>query len=293
MKKLLIILMVIAMASFLFVGCFPVAPPIDPDDPLEPDEPGVYLVGIEVDPEKMDLYVGETKDIDSVTATYEVRVYGADIALEDCLFLTSDSKVATVSSDGEVTAVKVGTANIVVSYEGKTDTLEVTVERSITITWFEDAIRYYPDGEISTHLVEGEPVKDVWFNDPLGPALLVEDDGGWRFADVNKAYNAAGWLIDFSGVVAISETGIFSGCTTYSYNELHTEDNFLGQVEIIVYEDGTSGTMVGTYTQWSYKFVYDAADLLILNEKYENAVQCVDDGDKWFIGHTDYITYPR
>ncbi|MBA7571491.1 hypothetical protein ES708_13254 [subsurface metagenome] len=51
--------------------------------------------------------------------------------------------------------------------------------------------------------------------------------------------------------------------------------------------------MVGTYTQWSYKFVYDAADLLILNEKYENAVQCVDDGDKWFIGHTDYITYPR
>ncbi|MBA7586685.1 hypothetical protein ES708_28690 [subsurface metagenome] len=33
MKKLLIMLMVVTMASFLFVGCLPVTPPIDPVDP--------------------------------------------------------------------------------------------------------------------------------------------------------------------------------------------------------------------------------------------------------------------
>ncbi|MBA7582607.1 hypothetical protein ES708_24540 [subsurface metagenome] len=39
MKKLLIMLMVVAMASFLFVGCLPVTPPIDPEDPDEPVGP--------------------------------------------------------------------------------------------------------------------------------------------------------------------------------------------------------------------------------------------------------------
>lgn len=102
---------------------------------VEPEpEPELVLVGIEVDPDKMDLYVGESKVIDSVTATYEIRGYDADIDLEDCLFLTSDSEVAIV--EGElvsdlyvvtVTAVDVGTTNILVSYENKFATLRVTV----------------------------------------------------------------------------------------------------------------------------------------------------------------------
>jgi len=36
MKKLLVMLMVVAMASFLFVGCLGTTPPIDPDEPDEP-----------------------------------------------------------------------------------------------------------------------------------------------------------------------------------------------------------------------------------------------------------------
>ena len=127
MKKLLIMLMVVAMASFLFVGCFPVTPP-GPDEPVDPDEPGLYLVGIAIDPKTMDLSVGESDTIDSVIATYEIRGYDVDIIdLEDCLFLTSDSKVATVSVAGKVTAVAKGTADILVKYEGKFATLEVTI----------------------------------------------------------------------------------------------------------------------------------------------------------------------
>lgn len=39
MKKLLIVLIAVAMASFLFVGCLGVTP--DPDEPVDPDEPGI------------------------------------------------------------------------------------------------------------------------------------------------------------------------------------------------------------------------------------------------------------
>lgn len=159
-------------------------------------------------------------------------------------------------------------------------------EKIITITWFEDAIRYNPEDEET----------NSWFNDPLGPATLIQDNGGWYFADVNEAYNAAGDLIDFSGAVAISETGVFSGYTTYTslYSGLPIEDNFLGQVEIIVYEDGTGGTMVGTYTQWAYAFgtKTEVTDGLEGFSGYPGAVECAEEG-KWFIGHTDYITYPR
>ena len=93
-------------------------------------EPELQLVGIEVDPNTMDLIVGGTEDIDSVTACYEVRGYGVDIDLGDCLFLTSDKDVATVEEDNgvaTVTAKGVGTADILVSYKGKIDTVAVTV----------------------------------------------------------------------------------------------------------------------------------------------------------------------
>lgn len=217
MKKFLIMLMVVAMASFLFVGCQGVTPPVpesvvnqapeitsaaitsatvgvaytydvtatDPDtedvltysltskpagmtivaatgviswtptatgsfpvgvkvsdvgllsdtqsfsitvSAVEPvPEPGLTITGITVLPEKMILFVKETEAIKSVIATYELRSYEVSIDLEDCIFLTSDSKIATVDKDGIVTAVKAGTATITASYKGKMDTLAITV----------------------------------------------------------------------------------------------------------------------------------------------------------------------
>jgi len=98
------------------------------DEPVEPEpEPELVLVGITVDPKTIDLIVGESETIESVTATYEIRGYGVILDFEDCLFLSSDTDVATVSDKGEVTAVGEGTADIVVSYKGKFDTLKVTV----------------------------------------------------------------------------------------------------------------------------------------------------------------------
>jgi len=154
-------------------------------------------------------------------------------------------------------------------------------EKTITINWFEDAIRYHPDGEI---IIGG-----IWYNDPLGPATLIQDGEGWCFVDPNEFFNYNMTPeMELEGIVFIKETGLLSGYATYTLYELKTENNFVGQVEIVVDEDGTSGTMIGTYTQFKYAFGTEDE----VKEKYSKAVECVDEG-KWFVQYTDYTTYPR
>ncbi|MBA7588056.1 hypothetical protein ES695_04010 [Candidatus Atribacteria bacterium 1244-E10-H5-B2] len=186
MKKLLIILMVVAMA-FLFVGCLGTTPPVDPDEP-DPDEPGLYFTGIEVNPKTMDLIVRETKAIKSVTATYEVRAYEDSILLTDCLFLTDDKTIATVDSDGVVTAESVGIASILVKYEGKFDTIAVTVTKPKSMEIIADMPLF------TVNEVRGFEIKTVAYDDvgknvlayftTTGPAGAVVSL--WYWEDVNS-----------------------------------------------------------------------------------------------------------
>jgi hypothetical protein len=154
-------------------------------------------------------------------------------------------------------------------------------EKLITITWFEDAKRYNADGSHN----------DEWINDPLGPATLIQDNGGWCFADPNEFFNYHMTPeMGLEGIVFITETGLLSGWATYTLYELPTENIFVGQVEIIVDEEGTSGTMVGTYTQFKYAFETEEIDVL---DVYPEAIECVEDEGKWFVQYTDYTAYPR
>jgi len=153
-------------------------------------------------------------------------------------------------------------------------------EKLITITWFEDAERYNADSSLY----------NSWINDPLGPATLIQDDGGWCFADIKEYFNDPDR--EYSGIVFIDEEGKLSGNAAYTLFELETENTFVGQVEIIVYEDGTSGTMVGDYTQFKYAYAESEEDLAILDQYYPKAVECVEEG-KWFVQYTDYTAYPR
>jgi len=155
-------------------------------------------------------------------------------------------------------------------------------ERLITITWFEDAERWNPDG--SNH--------SAWINDPLGPATLIQDDGGWCFADIFDYFNVH-VCPDTEGIVFIDEEGRLSGNATYTLYELPTESIFVGQVEVIVYEDETSGTMAGTYTQFKYAYAESDEEIEILDDRYPKAVECIEDEGKWFVQYTDYTAYPR
>lgn len=87
----------------------------------------IELTGIVVAPKTMTIIAGMTKDIESVTATYEIRGTEVPIALGDCTYASDDEDVATVSAAGLVEAVTEGTATITVTYEEMTDTVEVTV----------------------------------------------------------------------------------------------------------------------------------------------------------------------
>jgi hypothetical protein len=261
----------------------------------------------------MTLFVGESKAIKSVTAYYEIKGFGVPIPLGDCDYVSDPTGVVIVSDVGLVTAVEADTATITVTYKGETDKITVTVSepvvKTITIRWLEDAVRYYPDGsEIPDKSWTNDPIPPLVEGELLPPATLIQDDGGYHFADIKEYYNI--WASpDTEGSIVISGAGELSGYATYTYpsaTPLPTEDNFVGQVGIIFDEtidwsevyDGNElwggedpgdydGVMVGTYTQWSYKFGTEE-DVL---GQYENAIKCEGFDDKWLVGYTNYIAH--
>lgn len=84
---------------------------------------------IVVEPTSMNLEVGESQKIDSVTAYY-VDSGSVNLALSSCSYSSSSSH-ATVNSSGTITGISEGSATITVSYTDveitKTDTVNITV----------------------------------------------------------------------------------------------------------------------------------------------------------------------
>ena len=89
----------------------------------------VSIIRIDVLPSNMNLDIGGSETISSITAHYD-DASSKSIALSDCSY-SSDSGCATVDSNGTITGVSEGLATITVSYTEdeitKTDTVEVIV----------------------------------------------------------------------------------------------------------------------------------------------------------------------
>jgi len=148
------------------------------------------------------------------------------------------------------------------------------VGETVTISWLEDAERYNGDGSVHSS----------WTDDPLGPADLVRTGKAYHFADIQEYYNYP--LENLSGSLVISGAGKLSGHAKYTSpaSGLPIRDRFQGEVTI----DADEGTMVGTYTQWSYAF--GAKDEVLAS--YPQAVPAKKQGSGWwFIGYTDYIAH--
>ena len=90
-----------------------------------------FLISIEVSPDAMQMYIGNSNTITSITANY-YNGDSADLALADCNYDSDNPNIATVSGSGVITGIATGSTTITVSYtEGgitKTDTVSVTVE---------------------------------------------------------------------------------------------------------------------------------------------------------------------
>jgi hypothetical protein len=100
---------------------------------LTPATSPVFLIRISVSPSNMNLIIGESKTIDSITAYYS-DASTTDISLANCTYEpyhTYDQTCTSVNSSGLITGISTGTALILVTYtEGmisKTDTIIVNV----------------------------------------------------------------------------------------------------------------------------------------------------------------------
>ncbi|MBA7556104.1 hypothetical protein ES705_48802 [subsurface metagenome] len=186
----------------------------------------------------MELFsVGDTDTIDSVTATYEFRGYEDPIDLGDCLFLTSDSKVATVKEVNgvvTVTAVKVGTADILVSYKDEakavaTDTVAVTVS-AVLLT----SIVVSPD-EIT--IPGGEPTGNIGtiiacYNDGSVDGIDLDDEG----CDYQSSDEDVATVKD--GVI----TKVAKGWTIITVS--YTEGGITGKDIVLVLVDPSNATEI-------------------------------------------------
>jgi len=98
--------------------------------PTLPTTSPTFFTSIEVQPKTMNLEVGESETISSVTAYYSDSS-SANVSLTSCNYSSSNPDCATVSSSGTVTAISDGSATITISYtEGevtKTTSAEITV----------------------------------------------------------------------------------------------------------------------------------------------------------------------
>ena len=102
---------------------------LTPVPTLPPTLP-IDLNSIEVQPETMNLIVGESQTINSITAYYS-NSSTADISFTGCIYHTNNPSCASVNSIGVITGISTGIATISVVYTedliSKTDTINVNV----------------------------------------------------------------------------------------------------------------------------------------------------------------------
>ena len=103
-----------------------------PSITIEGDEPTIPVTGVSLDKNELTLTVGQTEKL---TATVEP----SNATNKNVSWSSSDTAVATVASDGTVTAVGAGTATITVTTEdgNKTATCTVTVTEPVVNLPFE------------------------------------------------------------------------------------------------------------------------------------------------------------
>jgi uncharacterized protein YjdB len=130
------------------------------------------VASVSVTPATATLTIGETAQF----TTQVLDSAGNDIQGAEISWLSSTSEVATVSSNGLVTAIALGTAAIVASSQGYSDTATVTATEE-------------PSGIVITNLAPSD-----YELDRLKPGVLYHTDRDFSVTSVPEAYDNW-WLI--------------------------------------------------------------------------------------------------
>jgi len=154
---------------------------------------------IVVVPSEMTVYLGDSKDIDSITAHYDNETT-ANIELDsaDVSYSSDDEDIATVSDSGVVTGVDTGTATITVTYtEGETTvdaTIDVTVPPNLSY------IKVLPEFMI----IYEE------YSESITSIKAYYEDNTNAFIELNSATYSSNPI----GIVTIDNSGVVTGVST-------------------------------------------------------------------------------
>ncbi|MBA7578613.1 hypothetical protein ES708_20478 [subsurface metagenome] len=280
------------------------------------------LVGIEVEPKEMNLFVEGSETIVSVTATYEFRGYGVLVPLGDCTFLSTDEDIVTVEKADDVVtvkAVKVGTATIIVSYGGKTDIVEVTV---IDLVHNINQETYYHTIQVAVNEADAcdtIEVSEGTYNENINidKSLTIVSVEGQEVTIINAQgaliavlINGAETTATFDGfTVKNYETiGILAGAFAVTWGddpyEVHILNNIVEEPgaedkhnNCIQVGDGTTGTVIGNevFGAWLVSPNYSGSGILVAGSNdvliSDNYVHDCEGGIQ-IVGYAEYHDTP-
>jgi len=144
----------------------------------------------------------------------------------------------------------------------------------VTVSWLEDAIRYYPDGTVHSQ----------WLDDPIGPMDFIKTGNAYHALDIAQFYNYYP-LPELEGFMTVGGSGKLSGRATYTYPVLPLSNRFEGNVTI----DPVAETMTGTYTQ--YRYVFGSQEDVISIYPFAVPEKSPNAAGWWYIGETVYTVH--
>ena len=214
-------------------------------------------------------------------------------------YKSSDTKVATVSSDGTVTAVKVGSATITATADGKSTIVKVTVtaasNSSSSGTKTNTGTSESTTPETSTPTVTNYTVKFDTVGGTTIADVTVEDGKtvSEPTAPTKKGYTFKGWTLndsDYSFATAVNSNitlvAKWEGIG-YTYSKgTCSSDIGQGQACLIIYLNGSrvnsaAGMFVADATNsWLGDF-NNSEKAVILNETKLNSVKKIYDGSSY------------
>jgi len=209
-KKLLILPIVLVWTLSLLSGCggYPSpAPPISL----------TYLAEIVIQPDTMDLEVGESQYIVSVTAYYS-NSSTANIPLSYCMYYSYNPSCATVNSSGLITGVSAGSTTIMVVYTEGTVSKAATVE--VTITQNELVYRAYCVG-VGDYIYFPDSYGNIDLPGPPYDVNRVRSTlGKCRFGLSNTEFSKIWYTTDWSATKSNILQGIASIFSEADYNDI-------------------------------------------------------------------------
>jgi hypothetical protein len=234
---------------------------IDPIDYLNTHSiENIILNSIIVSPSTMSLVEGDSRTISSITAHYSDDST-ADIALDDCIYDSSNTGVATVDT-GIITAVAPGTATITVSYTEagitKFDTVAVTVN-SIAPNTYTITASAGSNGSIN-------PSGNVTVNQGSDKSFTIAPDTGYQIDNVLVDGSSVGAVSSYTFINVTEDHSISATFISEASGLVHnlTKDTYYDTIQAALDDAGNDNIIEVTDGTYDESITFPSGKVIIL-----------------------------